>query len=71
MKQILTVKFIKEINGRTYSLDFPMGCPIGEAYDACHELLAELSKAAAEAVEKSKQVAPVDTPAATAAADLM
>ena len=62
MNQVLNVNFTKEVNGRTYSFTVPMGAPLGEAYDACHEVLMLITKSAQEAAEKAKPVEPVATP---------
>jgi len=71
MNQVLSVKFVKEVNGRTYSFDFPMGAPLGESYDVCHEVLNQITKMAADAAEKAQQKPTSSTDSKEAAAELM
>ena len=45
-----------EKNDRKYVLSLPMGAPLGESYDVCHEFLRELlsmSKVAADNASRS------------------
>jgi len=39
---------------RTFIFSMPVGSPFGEAYDAAFEVLAEIQKMSAKAVESSK-----------------
>jgi hypothetical protein len=68
MNQVLTLKFVKEVNGRTYTFDLPVGAPFGEAYDVCHEVLTHITKMASDAAEKAKKDV---TPATDATTELM
>lgn len=60
MNQVLVIKFVKEVNNRTYTFELPMGAPFGEAYDVCHEVLQQITKMASDAAEKAKQVKPAE-----------
>lgn len=57
LKSVVTVEITK--NGNTYTFNLPVGAPIGECYDACHEVLGHIIELAKQAAEnaKSKNVA--------------
>ena len=38
-----------------YLFIMPYGCPLGEAYDACHEALARVVEMSQKAAEQAKQ----------------
>ena len=69
MNQVLSIKFVKEVNDRVYSFDLPVGAPFGEAYDVCHEVLQMVTKMASDAAEKSAQKSPAVPAPEVAASD--
>lgn len=54
LKSTVQVRVTKST--RDYSFLMPVGAPLGEAYDVCHEILREIVKMANEAAERSKQL---------------
>ena len=54
MNQELKVIFEVDKNERKYLFSLPINAPLGEAYDACHEMLQEIMKQAQASVEKAK-----------------
>jgi alpha-D-ribose 1-methylphosphonate 5-triphosphate synthase subunit PhnI len=55
MDQIATFNLKLEKNDKTFTFSMPLGCPIGEAYDATHEMLNELVLLSQEAADKAKR----------------
>lgn len=49
---------IIEKNARTYTFSMEIGCPIGEAYDACFQVLQEIQEFAKQALENAKPKQP-------------
>ena len=47
---------------RKYVLSMPVGSPLGECYDACHEFLSEIAKLSQEAVVKATQQPEQEAP---------
>lgn len=45
---------------RIYRMQFPLGSPIGEAYDACRSFLDKLIETMVQHAEKSKPQEPVE-----------
>lgn len=55
MDQILHIE-LKIVKGKnSYTFCMPYGAPLGEAYDAAHEVLQHLTEQANEAVAKSER----------------
>lgn len=54
MNQYLNVNFEVEKNDRKYVFTLPMQAPLGEAYDAIHEMLQEILKQAQASADKAK-----------------
>jgi hypothetical protein len=54
MNQSLNIHFEVTKNDRTYVLSIPMNSPLGECYDACHEMLQEIMKQAQASADKAK-----------------
>ena len=40
---------------RKYVFMMPLGCPLGEAYDVCHETLQEIIKMSHELADRAKR----------------
>lgn len=55
MKEELRHIMEVEKNGRIYSFSLQMGSPIGEAYDACWEIMSRLVENARSTTEKAKR----------------
>jgi hypothetical protein len=45
---------------RLYRMEFPVGAPLGEAYDVCRSFLEKLISSMVEHAEKSKPQPPVE-----------
>jgi hypothetical protein len=41
---------------RVYNFTMPMGCPLGEVYDACHEILQEIVVHSKNAADNAKRI---------------
>jgi hypothetical protein len=52
--QFLNVHFEVSKGDRKYVFVVPMRSPLGECYDACHEVLQEILKQAQDSAEKAK-----------------
>lgn len=52
--QILNINFEISKSDRKYIFVVPMSAPLGECYDACHEMLQEILKQAQASAEKAK-----------------
>lgn len=55
IKSVPTMAVEVTTNDRVYKFVMPMGAPFGEAYDACHGVLAEIVKWAKQAEEQAKR----------------
>lgn len=55
MEQVAMVKLSTKRNERIYTFEMPIGSPYGEAYDAAHEVLQQITKMAHEAAERVKR----------------
>ncbi len=58
--QFLNVHFEVTKNDRRYSFVVPMNAPLGECFDACHEMLQEVIKQAQQSADKSKSAREQD-----------
>ena len=54
VNQFLNFNFEVEKGDRKYLFVVPAGSPLGECYDACHEVLGEILKQAQQSAEKAK-----------------
>jgi len=52
MEQKGILKLATERNDRNYTFEMPLGAPYGEAYDAAHEMLQQITKMAKEAADR-------------------
>ncbi len=55
MDQKLIVNFEVKKNDRVYSLSAPSGAPLGELYDALHEMLGAVLDMSKQANDRAKQ----------------
>lgn len=55
MNEKLVVHFSAEKDGHTFIFSMPVGCPLGLAYDAVHQVLEKITELAKKATEKAKQ----------------
>jgi hypothetical protein len=69
MKQSLVVQLEHTANERTYHLYLPVGAPLGEAYEACHAMLREVTKMAQDANDRAAK--QMDNSSEAAAAELV
>ena len=54
--QKLVISFEVKKGENIYTFSMPYQCPLGEAYDAAYEVLADLVQMSQRAFEKAKQV---------------
>lgn len=61
MKIQQTVQFVHEIDGRHYTLNFPIGAPLGECYDvamvACDEFIKQIKQMNEKKAQEITQLA--------------
>jgi len=56
MADLKTMVYIEvKKNDRTYVFSLPFGCPLGEAYDAAHEVLQSILDMSKQAADNAKQ----------------
>jgi hypothetical protein len=53
--QFLNVNFQVTKGDRKYTLNIPYNAPLGEVYDACHEMMQEVLSQAQKLAEKAKE----------------
>lgn len=62
MKVVQSLSFQHEVDGRMYSLVFPVPAPVGECYDValavCNEFLKKLKEQQEEITKEAPEAAP-------------